>query len=145
MPSFLGQYRHSIDTKGRLIVPARLRPALAGDEVVLTPWLESCIAMWSAEGWAEIEAKLRAQANASPQSRSFVRQVASSAHYDEIDKQGRISVPTNLREIAGIDQEVVVIGALTRAEIWDAARWDEINENAGAEGRLEELAREMHL
>lgn len=143
MPSFLGEYRHTIDTKGRLIVPARLRPALAGDEVVLTRWLEKSVAMWSQEGWGEIEATLRAQAGTSAGSRAFVRLVAASAHADQIDKQGRISVPQHLREHAGIDKEVVVIGAVTRAELWDPQRWAELKQTG--DDSLEELAAQMEL
>lgn len=138
-PTFIGEYRHSIDAKGRLIVPSRLRPALAGDEVVLTRWLEDCIAMWSSEGWEAIEEQLRALGNSDPNARSFVRIVAASAHADEIDKQGRISVPQHLREIAGIDRDVVVTGALTRVEIWSAERWRQQKERV-EEARIEEFA-----
>ena len=143
-PSFMGEFRHSIDAKGRLIVPSRLRPALAGDEVVLSRWLDKCIALWSAQGWQEIEVQLRAQGSSNAAARAFVRSVAASAHADEIDKQGRISVPQHLREIAGIDRDVVVTGALNRAEIWSVERWNEQQEQV-EEGRLEELAAELNF
>ncbi len=142
MPSFTGEYRHSIDAKGRLIVPARLRPALEGDAVVLTRWLENCIALWSAAGWEEIEGRLRAQNAATPAARAFVRMVASSAFPDTIDKQGRISVPQHLREMAGIDRDVVVTGVLNHAEIWTPDLWRQQQQQA-EEGRLEELAQEL--
>jgi MraZ protein len=143
-PSFIGEYRHSIDVKGRLIVPSRLRPALAGDQVVLTRWLDNCIALWSEQGWDEIEAQLRAQGSSGAAARDFVRHVAASAHADEIDKQGRISVPQHLREIAGIERDVVVIGALNRAEIWSQDRWVE-RQGTVEDGRLEELATELNF
>jgi MraZ protein len=99
--------------------------------------------MWSHEGWGEIEATLRAQAGTSAASRTFVRFVAASAHPDQIDKQGRISVPQHLREHAGIDKEVVVIGAVTRAELWDPQRWAELKQTG--DESLEELAAQMEL
>jgi MraZ protein len=144
VPSFTGEFRHSIDAKGRLIVPSRLRPNLDNDEVVLTRWLENCIALWSSAGWEEIEARLREQGSSSAAARAFVRSVASSAYRDQIDKQGRISVPQHLRELAGIDRDVVVIGALNRAEIWSPDRWNEQQEQV-EEGRLEELAQELNF
>ena len=144
MPSFTGEYRHSIDAKGRLIVPARLRPALEGDEVVLTRWLENCIALWSATGWDEIEGRLRAQNAATPAARAFVRSVASSAFQDRIDKQGRVAVPQHLRAMAGIDRDVVVTGALTHAELWNPDRWQQQQQQV-EEGRLEELAQELNF
>lgn len=144
MPSFTGEYRHSIDAKGRLIVPARLRPALEGDAVVLTRWLESCIAMWSASGWQEIEARLRAQGQATPAARAFVRGVASSAFGDTIDKQGRITIPAHLRDLAGIDRDVVISGSLSHAEVWNPDRWQEQQQQI-EEGRLEELASELNF
>lgn len=144
MPSFTGEFHHSIDAKGRLIVPARLRPALDGDHVVLTRWLDDCIAMWSASGWDEIEARLREQGSSSPAARKFVRVVAASAYRDEIDKQGRIAVPQQLRERAGVEREVIVTGALSHAEIWSPEKWTEQQQGV-EEGRLEELAAELNF
>lgn len=144
MPSFTGEYRHSIDAKGRLIVPSRLRPALEGDEVVLTRWLEGCVALWSGPGWVEIEARLREQGNANAAARTLARVVASSAHVDTIDKQGRITVPQHLRELAGIDRDVVVTGALSHGEIWSPEGWRRQQEQM-EEGRLEELAQELNF
>jgi MraZ protein len=144
VPSFTGEYRHSIDAKGRLIVPSRLRPALEGDQVVLTRWLEVCIAMWSAAEWERFETSLREQGSASPAARRVTRYVAASAHVDVIDKQGRITVPQHLRQFAGIDRDVVVSGALTHGEIWNPDRYAE-QQQLMEEGRLEELARELNF
>ena len=119
MPSFTGNSDHSIDAKGRLIVPSRLRPALDDDKVVLTRWLDDCIALWSAEGWDEIEARLREQGSSAPQPGRSCASVAASAYRDEIDKQGRITVPQHApgarRDRAGTS---IVTGALNHAEIW---------------------------
>jgi len=133
--SFTGEYRHSIDTKGRLIVPSRLRDELVEGRVVLTTWPDGCIALWSGDGWQEFEAKLLTQRAGSQNNRKVVRTFAASAFTDEVDRQGRISVPSHLREQAGIDKDVVVVGALDHAELWapdrldlGRAEMDELNE-----------------
>lgn len=141
-PTFVGEYRHSIDAKGRLIVPSRLRTALAGDEVVLARWAEGCIAMWSPTGWEEIATSLRAQGNSNPNARAVMRVLAASAHWDTVDKQGRISVPEKLRERAGIDKEVVVVGAFNKAELWAPDRWEERVAEA-EDGKFEEMVSQL--
>jgi MraZ protein len=137
-----GEFRHNIDAKGRLIVPSRLREEL-GDRVVLTTWFENCIAMWSEERFeSRVAQRLLSERNSNPRLRSSARRIASSAHTDGIDGQGRISVPAGLREGAGIEREVVVVGALDHAEIWDPAKWaEELGRTAA--GGFEELAKEL--
>jgi MraZ protein len=137
-----GEFRHNIDAKGRLIVPSRLREEI-GERVVLTTWFENCIAMW-AEGRFEdrVAGRLLLERNSNPRLRSSSRRIASSAHTDSIDGQGRVSVPSKLREAAGIEREVVVVGALDHAEIWDPGKWDEEMART-AEGGFEELAKEL--
>jgi MraZ protein len=142
-PSFKGEYRHSIDAKGRLIVPSRLRPPLAGDKVVLSYWLDGGIALWSGEGWDAIEARLLAQGRGSATARSLLRRIASSAYEDEIDSQGRIQVPPQLRQEAGIDRDVVVIGVLDHAEIWAPDKYDEMKQIALEPGVLEAAVEEL--
>lgn len=137
--SFTGEFRHSIDAKGRLIVPSRMRDELSGDQVVLTVWLNECIAMWSAEAWADLERRLRDQNRGDRNAVAFVRRIAASAHPDEVDKQGRITVPLNLRQDAGITKDVVVAGALDHGEIWSPERWEQ-EKAKGSEGQLEALA-----
>lgn len=137
-----GEFRHNIDAKGRLIVPARLRDEL-GDRIVLTTWFENCIAMWSEERFERrVAERLLSERNSNPRLRSSARRIASSAHTDGIDGQGRISVPAGLRDGAGIEREVVVVGALDHAEIWDPAKWaEELGRTAA--GGFEELAKEL--
>ena len=141
-PTFVGEYRHSIDAKGRLIVPSRLRQALAGDEVVLARWAEGCIAMWSPAGWQEVATALQATGNSESQARNVMRLLAASAHWDTVDKQGRISVPEKLRERAGIDKEVVVVGAFNKAELWAPERWEERVAEA-EDGKFEEMVSQL--
>ena len=142
--SFTGEFRHTIDAKGRLIVPSRMRDELSGEEVVLTRWLEDCIALWSQQGWREMEARLREAGSSSRDARNFVRLVSSSAHIDEVDKQGRITVPQRLRDLAGITRDVVVIGALNRGEIWSPQRWEHQRDSVDEE-RLAELAEGLNF
>ena len=137
--SFTGEFRHTIDAKGRLIVPSRMRDEL-GEEVVLSRWLDPCIAIWSRSEWAQIEAKLRAQKSGSSAARRLIRKIAGSAHEDTVDKQGRVIVPAHLREAAGLTRDVVIVGALDRAEVWNPDRYaaEELEE-----GQLEELAEDL--
>lgn len=137
--SFTGEFRHTIDAKGRLIVPARMRDELSGEKVWLTRWLDGCIAIWSDEGWEEIKALLRSQGSSNPKARDFVRAVTASASPDQIDKQGRIMVPQQLRDRAGITRDAVVVGVLNHGEIWDPERW-EARDAEVDESRLAELA-----
>ncbi len=142
--SFTGEYSHTIDAKGRLIVPARLRDELEDGMVMLTPWMERCIAMWSIPRFREqIEDKLIAERNSDANKRRLTRTLSASAHQDRVDSQGRITVPPHLREFAGIDRDVAVIGAMDHAEIWDPARWAE--EKASAADDFEAIARELNF
>jgi MraZ protein len=141
---FTGEFRHTIDSKGRLIVPSRLRDELEDDRVVLTIWPEGCVSLWSGDGWRTLEQRLLEQRRSDPQARSAVRNIAASAHSDRVDRQGRIGVPPHLREFAGIERDVVVIGALDHGEIWSPQRWEPEQEKVG-EGRLDELFSELNL
>jgi MraZ protein len=142
--SFTGEFRHTIDAKGRLIVPARIRDELDEDRVVLTRWLNGCIAIWSGDGWRNFEKSLLDQGRSNPNARSVVRAIAASAHQDSVDRQGRIAVPTKLREWAGIGREAVVIGAFDHGEVWSPESWEQ-EEAKFEEGRLDELARELNF
>jgi MraZ protein len=137
--SFMGRFRHTIDAKGRLIVPSRMRDEIAGDKVVLSWWFEDCIAIWSEEGWNEIEARLRAIGQSQAAARRVVRRIAGSAMAEEVDKQGRVMVPQTLRDEAGITRDALIVGSLTHGEIWDPTRYEQRNEQVD-EGQLEELA-----
>ena len=141
--SFTGEFRHTIDAKGRLIVPSRLREEV-GDAVVLSKWLDGCVALWSATGWQDIEERLREQGSSSAAARAFVRLVAASAHPDQVDRQGRVTVPQTLRDYAGITRDTVVIGALNHGELWSPDRWQQ-QQSSVEEGRLEELASELNF
>ena len=141
---FTGEYRHTIDTKGRLIVPSRLRDELEDDKVVLTIWPEGCISFWSGDRWRQLEAQLLEQRRSSSANRSTIRNLAAKAHTDHVDRQGRIGVPQHLRDFAGITKECVVIGALDHGEIWSPERWQP-EEDKVAEGGLDALFEELNI
>ncbi len=133
----MGEFRHAIDAKGRVIVPARMRDEL-GDRVVLSRWLEDCIALWSEQAWAEIVGLLRAQGSSNAEARMFRRVLMASAFEGELDRQGRVLIPPKLRAIAGISKDTVIVGDIDHVEVWAPERWDE--RQGQVEGRLEELA-----
>lgn len=142
--SFTGEFRHTIDSKGRLIVPSRLRDALEDDTVVLVVWPDGCIGLWSGPGWQSLRAELLRQSKSSPSHRSAIRAIASSAHTDQVDRQGRINVPQHLRDYAGIDRDVVVVGVLDHGEIWSPEAWE--RERAKVEeGRLDRLIEQLEF
>ncbi|MDF2874897.1 MAG: mraZ [Sporomusa sp.] len=124
---FMGEYLHTIDNKGRLILPARFREGL-GEAFIATKGLDNCLFVYTRSEWAILEDKLKKLPLAKPEARAFVRFFFSGAAELECDKQGRVLVPPNLRDHAKLDKDVVVIGVSTRIEIWDKAAWDEYNQ-----------------
>ncbi|HWR05362.1 division/cell wall cluster transcriptional repressor MraZ [Sporomusa sp.] len=124
---FMGEYLHTIDNKGRLILPAKFREGL-GEAFIATKGLDNCLFVYTRNEWAILEDKLKKLPLAKPEARAFVRFFFSGAAELECDKQGRVLVPPNLRDHAKLDKDVVVIGVSTRIEIWDKAAWDEYNQ-----------------
>jgi len=121
---FTGEYRHTVDDKGRLAVPARFRPQLASGAVV-SRWIDGCLAIHTREGWDQLSARVAAVPVTDPAGRLFQRQIFAGAFEAEVDKQGRILIPGYLREEAGLATEAVVAGIRDHAEIWAPARWDD--------------------
>ncbi|MBR1634046.1 MAG: division/cell wall cluster transcriptional repressor MraZ [Lachnospiraceae bacterium] len=121
---FMGEYSHSVDAKGRLIMPAKFREQLGG-EFVVTKGLDNCLFVYSNEEWAGIEAKFREIPLTTKDARKFARFFFAGAAEMELDKQGRILLPQVLREFAGLKKDVVLVGVLNRIEIWDRTRWEQ--------------------
>ena len=121
---FMGEYNHSIDQKGRLIVPSKFREQL-GNEFVVTKGLDGCLFVYSNEEWQRIEEKFREIPLTTKDARKFSRFFFAGAATCEVAKQGRILLPSNLREHAAIEKEVVSVGVLSRVEIWSKDRWSE--------------------
>ena len=124
----MGEYNHTIDTKGRIILPVKFRDLL-GSTFIATKGLDNCLFVYTLADWAILEEKLRQLPLAKPEARAFVRFFFSGAAEVECDKQGRVLLPGNLRDYAALDKDVVVIGVSNRIEIWDKPCWDEYNAN----------------
>ncbi len=130
---FLGSHNHNLDTKGRLAIPARFRDELA-DGLVLTRGFDRCIALYPIKAWETLAGRINELSIADVDVRQFRRMVFSEAIDAQLDSQGRILVPAPLREFAGIEREVVVIGVHSSIEIWSPARWDAVNALMDADG-----------
>jgi MraZ protein len=121
---FTGEYRHTVDDKGRLAVPSRFRAQLDGGAVV-SRWIDGCLAIHTRAGWADLEAKVAALPLTDASARLFGRSIFAGAAEADLDRQGRILVPAYLREGIGLATDAVVLGARDHAEIWAPATWAE--------------------
>jgi MraZ protein len=119
---FLGTYSPRLDDKGRLFLPAKFRDELAAG-LVITKGQEGCLYVFAAGEFGRITEQLRAAPLTAKGARDYSRVFFASAHDEVPDKQGRVTVPGALREYAGLTRDCAVIGANTRVEIWDAAKW----------------------
>ena len=121
---FLGTYEPKLDDKGRVILPARFREDMEGG-IVLTRGQEHCIYAFPAQEFEQMTVELRRAPLSSKQARDYVRMLLSGAYKEVPDKQGRITLPPDLRKYAGLDRELTVIGAGSRAEIWNSQAWND--------------------
>ncbi len=135
---FMGEYNHTIDAKGRLIVPSKFREIL-GDVFVVTKGLDGCLFVYDNEEWKLFEEKLRALPITNKEARQFVRFFLAGAAEAEVDKQGRILIPNVLREFAGLTKDVVLVGVGSRIEIWGRERF----EDTAAIDDMDEIAEHM--
>ncbi len=139
MDMYKGKYNHTIDTKGRLIVPSKFRDLL-GDEFVVTKGADGFLVVYDNNGWKAFEETLQEM----PMNRKDVRQVArfflAGAADVEVDKQGRILIPTDLRDYAGLEKEVVLIGMADKIEIWSKDRWEDASADQDVADTLEKMA-----
>ncbi len=124
---FMGEYQHNIDAKGRLIVPAKFREGL-GTNFVVTKGLDNCLFAYTNEEWKIFEEKVAKLPLTNKDARKFVRFFFSGAVECDTDNQGRVMIPVNLREYAGIKKEVISIGVSNRIEIWSKENWNEYND-----------------
>lgn len=120
---FMGEYHHTIDAKGRMIVPAKFREEL-GETFVITRGLDQCLFGYPMSEWKMIEEKLKALPLTKKDARAFTRFFFSGAVECELDKQGRINLAAPLLQYAKLEKECVVIGVSNRIELWDKAIWD---------------------
>ena len=134
----MGEYNHTIDAKGRLIIPSKYRETL-GNEFVVTKGLDGCLFVYDNAEWAAFEEKLKSLPLTNKDARRFVRFFLAGATLAEVDKQGRILVPGTLREFAELEKEVVLVGVGSRVEIWSKERW----EDASSYDDVEDIAEHM--
>lgn len=138
---FIGEYNHSLDNKGRLIMPSKFRDSL-GYEFVMTKGLDNCLFVYPKEEWKILEEKLKSLPLTNKDARAFIRFFFSGATECNLDKQGRVLIPPNLRAHSKLQKDAVVIGVSTRLEIWSSDEWTEYNEddNLSYESIAEKMA-----
>lgn len=133
----MGEYQHSVDTKGRLIIPAKFRDLL-NEGFVITRGLDNCIFGYPMDEWRKLEEKLKALPMTKKDTRAFARFFFSGATEVEVDKQGRINIPTTLMEYAKLTKECIVVGVSSRIEIWAKESWESYFEES--ESSFNEIA-----
>ena len=136
----IGEYEHSLDAKGRLIMPAKLREDI-GDKLIITKGLDGCLFAFSLVEWSNFEQKLRTLPISNKDARAFSRFFFAGAIECEIDKQGRFLISSNLREFAMLTKDVVIVGMDSRIEIWSKEKWQKCDEDISAD----EIAEKMEM
>ena len=136
----LGEYRHNLDTKGRVAIPAKFREKLAAGAII-TRGLDNCLFVFGPKEWETLAAKLTALPLSQSNSRAFVRLMLSGAADVEFDAQGRILIPDYLRKYAGLDKKVVITGLYSRLEIWGEEQWEKYKQKT--ESSSEEIAEQL--
>ncbi|MCR5101609.1 MAG: division/cell wall cluster transcriptional repressor MraZ [Butyrivibrio sp.] len=121
--TFRGEYSHTIDAKGRLIIPSKFRESL-GENFVVTRGLDGCLFVFTSEGWDEFESKIQVLPIDNKDARMLSRFFIAGAADAEVDKQGRINIPANLIQHAAIEKDAVIAGVGGRLEIWSKERWE---------------------
>lgn len=118
-----GEYKHSLDSKGRLFIPAKLREEL-GDVFYITLSMDNCLSAYSSKSWSEFSEKVNEMSYVKQRK---MRPLFAYAAKCELDSQGRTLIPAHLREYAGLVKSVTVVGCNNHAEIWDEQRWEELS------------------
>lgn len=127
---FMGEYHHSIDEKGRLIIPSKFRSEL-GESFVITRGLDNCLFVYSLVEWNKIVDRLKTLPFTKKDARNFTRFFLSGATVCELDRQGRVNIAASLIEFAFLDKECIIVGVNDRLEIWSKSKWDNFfNENS---------------
>lgn len=120
---FRGEFCHTLDKKGRIILPVKFRGMLE-DGLVIAMGLDECLWIYSRTEWEQREDEIRRLPQTSEDARRYSRMVVGRSEDGVLDKQGRISIPEHLRKYAGLTKEIVIIGVIDRLEIWDKQKWD---------------------
>ena len=136
----LGEYKHNLDIKGRVAIPAKFREELKSGAII-TRGLDNCLFIFTNKEWEVLAQKLVALPLAQANSRAFVRLMLSGAMDVEVDSQGRVLIPDYLRKYAGISKSVVIAGLYNRIEVWDADTWEKYK--AKTESSSDEIAEKL--
>lgn len=137
-PMLLGEFSHNLDDKGRLAMPSKLRNEL-GDGAVITRGTDHCLVVYPQAAWTELATKLAALPISDAKARSFSRLMLAGAMAVEFDKQGRVNVPSYLRDYASLKGNVVIAGVYNRIELWDAATWESYKAGHSIDENLSEF------
>ena len=140
---FTGSYEHTVDTKGRIIVPSKFREEL-GDKFIITFGLDGCLYMYPMNKWESFVEQL-SELPGGHKSRELQRYFLASAVESEIDKQGRTLIPATLREKVNIEKNVVIVGMMGKIEVWDKELWDKNNAELGDINEIAEQLAEYNL
>ena len=123
-----GEYRHNIDSKGRVIIPSKIRDEM-GSKIVITRGLDGCLFGYNEKNWNSILEKLNTLPYTKRDARNFTRFMTSGAITLEFDRQGRVNIPSYLNEYAHLTKDVVIVGVINRIEIWSKDKWEEFMNN----------------
>lgn len=135
----IGEYGHTIDAKGRVIIPVKFRTEL-GERFILTKGFDGCLYGYSLDEWKNIEEKIKTlPLITGKDARNFTRFFFSSAIECEFDSQGRILITQGLRNFASLEKELVIIGVSSRIEIWSKAKWDAYNNEQNSDDIAEKM------
>lgn len=132
MSSLKGSYQYSVDNKGRINIPSKLRKMLSDDikdNFIITRGFDKCLYVYPLDEWAKVEQELRKLSNYNPDHRLFSRTILDIASDVQLDSQARITIPAELRQYAGIDSEVIIIGTLDKIELWNPKIYSEYKNN----------------
>jgi MraZ protein len=142
---FRGSSFHTLDAKGRIIIPSRFRDVIKADgaEGVMVSRMDNCLVAYTANEWLKIETKILSMAEKSENMRRFRRVFIGGAFECNCDKQDRILIPPSLRQYAGFEKEIVLVGVLDHFEIWSRNSWDEENLNLEKDMQKEEVRNEI--
>lgn len=140
---FTGSYEHTVDAKGRLIVPSKFREEL-GEKFIITFGLDGCLYMYPMNKWEDFVNQL-STLRGDKDSRALQRYFLASAVESEIDKQGRTLIPATLREKVNIEKNVMIVGMMGKIEIWDKELWDNNNAEFGDINEIAERLAEYNL
>jgi len=141
----IGEYKHTIDTKRRLSIPAKFRKDL-GERAVITKGLEKCLVIYTTEEWEKMAQKLNSLPNSRADARNYARLMLSGASEVELDKLGRILIPDYLKNYASLKKNITVLGLSNKIEVWDSDKWEEHRQKTEtAAGDIAERLKELGI